>query len=201
MTTQNFIQQQLNTVIQQQEGGWVLTQEPDGSDGGWTYGGMTAKTFNEYRVKHCGAIALTFEMVQETLKETMQTLVMECYQDTFIHPIIQYLPDILVGPFLSASINCGEDAACRALQSALNMCTTYKTPGNQMLAVDGEPEDKTKQAIEYIVNMPTAPMSSLYLHDYFLWEWLRHYIRICVTNPAKLPDLEGWFNRVEFWRA
>lgn len=37
----------IDLVIKQDEGGWVLSQDSDGGDGGWTYAGMTAYKFNE----------------------------------------------------------------------------------------------------------------------------------------------------------
>lgn len=35
----------INQVVEQDEGGWVLTHNPNYSDGGWTFGGIIAPTW------------------------------------------------------------------------------------------------------------------------------------------------------------
>lgn len=39
----------INDCIEQEEGGWKLSKHPDDPDGGWTYAGVTSKTYNSYK--------------------------------------------------------------------------------------------------------------------------------------------------------
>lgn len=77
----------INDCIEHEEGGWKLTSHPDDPDGGWTYGGVTRKTFEA----HTGML-VPVERTTEFLSTTegikvFQDRVVNIYFNNFIRPL------------------------------------------------------------------------------------------------------------------
>lgn len=205
----------IDRIVKDQEGGWKLTSNVNDPDGGWTYAGVTYKTFSEYWNDHLGTHPATdchtvagMASLITSFPEDAEADVYSIYYGKYCDPInFDKLPTILQGPLLSAAINIGPEDAVNILQGILQ-CKP-----------DGNLGSKTLAAIEH---WTLDADDEKLLVPAFLREWTRHYIHLVVENAKawrssantiqagqidKLPavfragDLEGWFNRVEYWRS
>lgn len=224
--------QLLDRIITDQEGGWKLTSNANDPDGGWTYGGCTAKVFSHWHLDaaETGHIFTAAEFSSMFLhadggEEATKVLVYECYDKEYITPLqLEKLSTILQGPVLSCAINRGVETAVKILQ-----ISTF--PYLIAADCDGKMGSKTLAAIEKF-NATSTKNGYSELITKFLREWTRSYIQLVVENakawhdwaevshdslkagavPSGLlvnniptifraGDLEGWFNRVEYWRT
>lgn len=217
----------LNDIITHQEGGYVLTENKNDPDGGWTYAGVTAKTFNHYCELYGEAPVKSLQDMKECLAakdDLVQDAIHHIYNEEYCEPLwLDRLPEGIRGPVLSSAINCGVETAVKILQRIVEV------------EQDGKMGSKTLAAIERFVLYWAEPDHGYsLLKNAFLREWTRHYIKLVEANAKewyltakdyehelldgientkqdnidaiKVPevfragDLEGWFNRVEFWR-
>lgn len=121
----------ISAVIDNEEGGWVVTSDPNDNDGGWTYGGMTAKTFHEYFPTVTLAMLNSFRN-DPALKQTLQQEIVCVYFQEFYIPLITIAVPIPAAYHLSCAINCGSvEAKTLIAQSGgskskfLNFWATY----------------------------------------------------------------------------
>lgn len=193
----------IDLIVGKQEGGWVLSENKGDNDGGWTFGGVTANTFNKlFRDVATDAIFYRLDCKESLNEQDTAQLIergYEIYQSEFIKPLQLFsLPSSIRGPLLSCAINCGVKEAVMILQRALNAWDNSET---KPLVVDGNFGDETKGRINSIQNYQVW----IGIKTQFLREWMRYYIKLCDNNndPKSILHsqfLEGWFNRVEFWR-
>lgn len=191
MTLSTSTKALLDKIITDQEGGWVLSKDVDEGDGGWTYAGVTAKTFKELANLPNN---LSYQDVVETLNNINPTILLafkdeiyNIYESKFIPNRFEELPACIQGPLLSACINEGDKSGEEVLQETIN--TAH---GGIFITVDGIIGDETIHQADCA--------HTEYLFKDFLYHWMRSYISICVSNPAKLQFLLGWHNRIEYWR-
>jgi lysozyme family protein len=170
-------QQLLDIIIEKQEGGWILSHDKDGGDGGWTFAGITATALKKYP---------DFQSANSPIPTKEQ--IYDIYEKEFVPENFEKLPLALRGSLLSACINCGKETAIKLLQTT---CNVYG--GREVIIVDGILGTRTLNAV-------IAFHYDSFIRPQFLKQWMLHYIRICVAIPSKLPFLEGWFNRAEYWR-
>lgn len=207
-----------------QEGGWVLTSNDNDPDGGFTYAGVTARTFKSYCEQHNQPV-ITRENINVLLRRerleastVLKDLVYQIYFDEYYEPL--FLSSISFrgkGPLLSCAVNLGLDDAVFVLQAALNsVARDALPPSENMLKVDGHLGTITYGRLTLLARNPL-------LKDHILREWMRRYINLVQLNsqawklyaeaidfgqdePVRKPEvlraasLEGWFNRVEYWR-
>lgn len=192
----------LDTVLVQ-EGGWKITNNPDDNDGGFTVGGVTAKNFN---AKVRGGGRYTYAGIRAFWNNdpaAVKAICLDCYHEKFLAPLkLEELPVAIRGPLLSAAINIGEDTAVKILQGIVGA------------KQDGDIGPATiKKVLDYISGL----FREHDLKQEFLKAWMKHYIDLVQENSIawreyalhhsdKIPMqlravfLEGWYNRVEFWR-
>ena len=194
MTLSKRSQQLLDLIIEEQEGGWVLSKDPDGGDGGWTFGGVTANTFNKFTFQATNYRCPTYSLADNFASlshATFKAACLEIYEANYFPPHFDELPALLQGPLLSASIHCGRKTAVKLLQ------TTYNNDHSDLailLAVDGDLGQVTLDE----VNAQFTSWSINFIKD-FLGTWEEHYRSIVDANPDKEQFLKGWLNRVAFW--
>lgn len=174
----------IEAVIINDEGGWTLSYDPDGGDGGWTFAGVTANTFHDWCKEYSKIMATTWQyynVTKEFVYEHMHT-------DTFKHIILRIYKEKFMGAddiiivnqhfstgFLSCKVLCSRVEGVKLLQGALN------------IKVDGVLGPETRAAI-IDANKETQSRFCLF--------WMHHLIDICKHNPAKIQYLSGWYNRV-----
>lgn len=213
----------LDEIIRNQEGGWVLTENANDPDGGWTYGGMTKKTFCSVSR---GWDGYTYEMIADVVKQGdasknglgevksgfMKGSVMQAYEQIFIIPSrMEELPIGIQFAYLSCAINRGVENAVRALQMACNAIHD-----KEVLDVDGKIGPATiREAVD-------ADMMDLHVEllREFCHDWRMQYAELVVQNSQawytvaqgkmdilnkpkvfRAPDLIGWLNRVHYCEA
>lgn len=172
----------ISSVIAKDEGGWVLSQDADGGDGGWTFGGITRKTWEA-----CTPTRLDFAAVQNRLltAEGGEDLISQgcaIYKSEYwdkahldeIHETHQEM-------MFSCAINRGPANAVKALQTAVGV-----------VAVDGDFGPDT--LVMY------ARFNTENFERRFCRAWMRQYFDVCKAIPEKIQFLLGWFNRVERFR-
>lgn len=213
----------LDIIIEKQEGGWVLhgSNTDDDPDGDWTYAGVTAKLWEKYHRKDVSKLEF-----QEFLATNIGRSAIEfIYEEEFISSLkLSKFPALLQGPLLSCAINRGVSNAVKALQLSINDALEGSSAHFGDLKIDGNAGPKTWQAFNYVVGNDDEK-----LKERFLYHWTLQYINLVQENAEAWRDravylfeigntgkskvnyhkepsvlrathLEGWFNRVEFWR-
>lgn len=183
----------IEAVIDNDEGGFVLTSNKDDPDGGWTYAGIITSHWQGY----LSTLNNTVEGFSPTKSWFLQLpqfkkkeIAFEIYFAEFYEPMAAAMGEEEAYPFeLSCAINCG-------LQEAIDI---HKLANSFSMSEEEE----------YEVT--------------FLREWMKHYIKLVQENaeawracaedweagsagvkpPATLRavNLLGWFNRVERYRG
>lgn len=187
----------LNEVIENQEGGWVLSKDADGGDGGWTFGGVTANSYCMQLGHEVSFDQIELEIKSEKGLAGVKDDCLAIYTNEFVKPWMQQLPDKLFAPIFSAVINEGEHSVELVLQRAINRCLDFDNQSYRLLE-DGIIGDKT---IDELLSITAVQNADPFLQLDFLHCWMQSYIAICVKNPVKLQYLQGWHNRVEYWRT
>lgn len=174
----------LDLIIVRQEGGYRIIQEPDGSDDGWTFAGITRTTWKDMYEADYSIGDINRMLLND--RSGLISKVWDVYEKKYVLPLQLSEFDItLHGPLLSAAINLGLEGATRILQVCIDPAASY-------IKIDGIMGPATIYA--YYTNKQRVSVTD------FLYIWMRDYVRICVAKPEKLRDLEGWLNRVEYWR-
>lgn len=98
----------IRDVIENDEGGWVLTKISGDNDGGWTYGGMTARKFREYYpgITHEN---IAWVVSQADSKEALRQIIVRIYFQDYMQvaaSIINFKENIQ-RYHLSCIVNCG----------------------------------------------------------------------------------------------
>lgn len=206
------IKQLLDKIITDQEGGWKLTSNANDPDGGWTYAGATRTTVLAYLQE--GFSEQDFLDLIKTRQPDTDALIYRIYYEKYCQPLqLEKLPTILQGPVLSCAINRGVETAVKILQGCLLNITCDGNLGSRTLAAIEAHHDPLSGMDGYVL-----------LQEKFLREWTRSYIRLVVENAKafqrsllyqdagdpeykklrptifRADSLEGWFNRVEYWR-
>lgn len=240
----------IDTIVEQQEGGWKLTQNANDPDGGWTYAGVTAKEFGEVAFeggeqKYPGPMQIdTFHSYMEDGLEAVKLTVYSIYYHHYYEPLhLAEMPASIRGPLFSCAVNCGLETAGKLLQETINNWWTgaERYPNKpDVLKLDGGVGEKTLAALAVTVRtlspVGSATVLRTHLVSDFLKLWMLHYINLVQANAAawvayaaqyegikdstmlkyyppaietwlkkkptvnRAASLEGWFNRVEFWR-
>lgn len=175
-------------VVNQDEGGWVLSHDADGGDGGWTFGGVTANNYNRYIHERFPTYAsYSHEQMKADIgTKALATIIDNClkiYVEKFWFPShCDKLAAEHQQMMFSCAINCGFTASMKVLQAAC---------GCEM--VDGLWGPATE--MHYAGRL----MDSVFINA-FCDFWIAHYVQICKANSAKQPFLSGWINRVNRYR-
>lgn len=182
--------------------------------------------YNAGQQKYPGPADLaTFKDHLREAEDVVRTFVYKFYYDEFYAPL--YLDQVTFrgkGPLLSCAANLGLDDAVFVLQEALNalMQRIGINGGRDPLKVDGHMGPAT-------YNRLILYGQSSEFKDLILQEWMRRYISIVQRNAVawrkyaellerradthgqntrglmkpevlRATSLEGWFNRIEYWR-
>lgn len=177
-------------VITKDEGGWVLSQDADGGDGGWTFGGITKKTYDTTIIGvHDGFVGVTYEQIKKEAlaqSEWFMHFKNDCcniYKFNFWDKMyLDLIHEDHQEMMFSCGINRGPANAIKALQTAIGI-----------VVADG------------IWGTDTANHYNSFIHDdtfhmYFCRAWMHQYFEICKHIPEKIQYLSGWYNRVERFR-
>lgn len=169
----------LNLVIDHDEGGWVLSMDEDGGDGGWTAVGVTANVFNahaksidENDIDSYEDFFTLWNDSDETYAARKQIIgeLHDIYTAQYLQPLkLDSIDATVRGAYLSCAINCGVVGAHVIMGHAI----MYRN---------------------------TSLQSKLSLLDAFCYAWHNHYSAIIAVHPEKHIYVTDWFNRVEFWR-
>lgn len=99
----------INSIINNDEGSYVLSSDKDGGDGGWTYAGVTSNTWANYD----STPIITKEQFSTLLEATTVNInnkVVEIYYNNYLEEFAEALgivSDEIFNYELSAAINCG----------------------------------------------------------------------------------------------
>lgn len=216
----------IDTIIEKQEGGWLLTENKNDPDGGWTYAGVTASVFNK---KFNSTYTYSAMHDNFTSNENIYMInkdIYDIYFEQYYLPLhLSELPTSIRGPLFSCAVNCGTETAVSILQAAYNKGMEQQ----DHIKVDGNLGPITIRSMQYVASRGD-------LKDYFLREWMLHYINLVQENAAaafeafeyvkliqnnttasynvsvamkaksdfpkvnRAASFEGWFNRIDFWR-
>jgi len=161
-------------IIKEDEGGFVLSKDPDGGDGGWTFAGVTAKTFAGYcKVHDIDPIEDTENFMQlmgtpEDAKDII-TDIFAIYDEEFISPLqLSKKYNCLQGMLLSCAINCGIGIALQLYH------------------------------VTWVSSQPVILLESCVRT--FAYNWQRHYSAIIAVHPEKHIYLNDWKARVNRWK-
>lgn len=127
----------IRDCIEQEEGGWKLTSNPNDPDGGWTYAGVTRKLYEAWCKKN-NLKSLSLAELKEILKEQEFALdaaefkdyILCIYWDEFLEPITEICGNLFTyhyGLFLSCAVNRGMAEFKRCYAEAHN-AGTFSTP-------------------------------------------------------------------------
>jgi lysozyme family protein len=209
------LQKMLDQVIEEDEGGWMLSENKDDPDGGWTYAGMTAKTFYAWHkdaelVFDHDHLAGMLQLVN--FKRDFQNTIRQCYDEVFLNKIpFNQLPLGIHLPLISCAINCGAENAIKILQETMGMKTidgvcgpnTIDTCKNEvgMWGPYGFKIRFCKNWMKYYINL--VEKNAEEWRQYALWIQGKGHNMAPVNIPKVLcaANLKGWFNRVERYRT
>lgn len=97
----------INHIIDSDEGGYVLSSDKDGGDGGWTYAGVTCKTWDSYYNHFSRTTKEEFQILD---KNAVNQDIVEIYYNQYLAPMSEAV-DIDINEIydyeLSCCINCG----------------------------------------------------------------------------------------------
>lgn len=165
-------------IISRDEGGWFLEVGTGDDDGGWTYGGMTKKTFEQYFSPLDAATIASWQDEfhisddsgdEESNIYRLRQAILTIYHQEYYIPLLPLLHADAREPFqyeVSCAVNCGVSYARSFLTSSL--------------AVTGKGTDGQKKE--------------------FLERWKEHYFDIFKGNPEHWAKyIHGWINRVWYY--
>lgn len=100
--------QTITAVVQRDEGGWILSKNSQDNDGGWTYGGMTAKKFHEYFPK-VTLVDMKNWIPDPKVSQVIREKIVCIYYQDFLIPVMKQLQSLYAPApcYLSCAINCG----------------------------------------------------------------------------------------------
>lgn len=193
----------LDEIIRNQEGGWVLTQNVNDPDGGWTYGGMTKKTFCSVSR---GWVGYTYSQIEDVIAQGdasknglgevktdfMKDAVLQAYEQIFIIPSrVEEFPIAIQFAYLSCAINRGVENAVRALQMACNACCIItKCDG-----IIGSATIASANATTHMTEEGLMPIMQGNLLREFCHAWRLQYADLVVENAeawhAYIADVTG----------
>ena len=211
----------IEQIIEEHEGGWVLTDRKDDS-GGLTYGGMTYATFDKWQRKHANTMFVrsAFKRAAKINSQVLKDAIRQAYYDTFVkRSKVRYIPSFLRKPFISTAINVGNKHAVRIMQRATNRYVLYYNSIHTPLKVDGVFGPKTEAAIAVVQDHIETNQYWQRRLNYiiaFSDACMQYYIRVVQNNarhwrssykrgtkpPSVLQseNLMGWFNRTKMYR-
>jgi Glycosyl hydrolase 108 len=109
----------IQNMVAADEGGWVLEEDPNDSDGGWTFGGITANTFKQYYPTAQVAYIKQWTMQSNLTNELIDTCICIYYRDYYL-PVVAGFPASLLPSHLSCAVNCGTATAVELLKQGGN---------------------------------------------------------------------------------
>lgn len=115
----------IENVVLKDEGGWNLNPtDPNDHDGGWTFGGITSKTYNEFYEPVGEQKPIDRETIELVVKgPRLPEFILECvqiYYQNYYMPMHKLLGDAMYAAELSCAINLGVTAAKTFVNSALH---------------------------------------------------------------------------------
>lgn len=200
MTLSPAMRALLDQVITQDEGGWVLTSNENDPDGGWTYAGVTARTFSAWWASR-GQVLRSRDQMAALIASDLSNVVDDVYsiyESEFVFAgHVAEVPEPLARAYLSAIINLGVPAGIRVLQRTF------------MLYDDGIWGPNTANACAAANSM--KQYSDRYITT-FRQIWQAHYISIACVSADEFAggvalalmgrarawtNLPGWIARAE----
>lgn len=157
----------IGALIAADEGGWVLSSDAEGADGGWTFGGMTATKYHEYDP------SVTKEQLAKWLSDVtdktpiimVKQIIYGIYYDDFYQEASRLLTPILPQAYhLSCIINCGPEG----FKEVLSKCGNVE---NQAIA-------RTKFLAawkeRYFKIVRDNPVKAVYIHGWInrVWKYI-----------------------------
>ncbi len=190
-----FVAGLINSMIENDEGGWVYTDHPADPDKG-TYAGIRFKTFKKWIISKQWEDAEQFtpedfkkEATADDAEQIFRDFILQIYYDKYYLPArCNIVGNTLERPMFSCAVNIGPKEAIRTLQRAYNMAVL-----GPALIEDGIWGPITEAGMQLSMYVMKPP---------FMREWFRYYIHILENDWKKgrsdrIVFLEGWFNRVE----
>ncbi len=172
----------INTVIELVEGGYVLSGDADGGDGGWTYAGITAKLADHY--------VLTKEDLMQSKETVINVYIGEFLSHNTPAYFVRAYATLQTVVFASA-INIGNHAAAKCVQLMIN-CLLESTAEKTRLTVDGILGSNSADAFKIVAaNYSIDELAGCFLHNV-----AQHYVDVVSNNAEKLQFLRGWMRRL-----
>lgn len=187
--TDTVVRIAIDKIIKEEEGGWKLTHNPNDPDGGWTYAGVTAKTFNSHLPE--GSVPLTYadmvkavELGDQNIKETVFSI----YFKFYYKPLEEYVNGMPQSAELSCAINCGVGVAKNLINKESfdihEFCHAWTAHYVQLVVNNARAWMEYAEALEECVKNE------------------EQYEKIAHQKPStfRADFLQGWINRVERYR-
>lgn len=183
--------QDIKDIVVNDEGGWVLTENKDDPDGGFTYAGVIASHWGDYYSHLRPETPYTDNNVLNWLslldEDTKKTMAIEIYYAEFYLPLQEMLglTEELHPYELSCGINCGNHTV--ALIKKLADIVTVSSYETIFL----------REWMRHYILLVQSNSAA----------WRTYALALEAKKPALKPvvlrsvDLNGWFNRVERYRS
>lgn len=180
----------IHQVVEQDEGRWVLTHNPNDPDGGWTFGGIIAPHWLEY-IKHSTLTAYnTTEDIRVAIEQDIadgpqikQLWIdrgIEIYYTKFYQPLPQDpLPNMIE---LSCAINIGVQGCCNII-AEVSHASDYE-------------KYFCKAWMDYYIQLVEGNAKAW--RDFGQKANTQHPAGLVAPVTLRAEFLQGWFNRV--WR-
>lgn len=188
----------IETLIIEDEGGWVFTDRADDA-GGPTYGGMTWRTFDAWQQKKVAKqdqymegefVAIASHRPQtDAVAAALRNRIRACYSDEFwIKGHVDEVPEFAQQMYFSACVNMALKEALKCLQLAFNNQTEIST--DLSITVDGRWGPQTAGAMVWFVEKAKEFEQYQYIaQDNFKLAFsdavMQRYIRIVQRNARE----------------
>lgn len=188
------VNRMIREIIEHDEGGWQVTLT-DNDRGGLTIAGLSERVWRHYNDNLLGAFQVRINP-GHSFTERQQDAVIAIYRMHFYHdtklPIIlnESWQTSVVHMLLSMAIVAGYRGMTKCLQR------TIRDLHDDTLVVDGLFGPMTTNTC---LEMTDGGYDDAIM-DTFVAHCQRRFIRIARSDPSQLVFLEGWFNRMEYYR-
>lgn len=179
-------------IIMVDEGGWKLTHNAADPDGGWTYAGVTAKTFQGHCQK-LGKMVPSYQDMVEAIEKgssELKNTVYEIYYNEYYKPLEDMVDldgGVLQPVELSCAVNCGIGVAKHLFQpndfKNKEFCQAWVAHYVQLVVNNARAWMEYAETLEHQYS-GTIPIE----------------VRNKKPSTFRADFLQGWINRVERYR-
>jgi hypothetical protein len=179
----------IEAVIVNDEGGWLLTSNANDPDGGWTYAGVTHKTFVEY------GYDVSVDVMKENIADPvslagLKQVVHQIYYEKYYRPLADHVHKPLDYE-LSCCINCGVATAIECADFSNGIIYRDKFLHAWLLHYAQLVRNNAEAWRTYASALASAVHSG---------EQMSPTMEAMKPKLLRAETLAGWINRVEKYR-